>query len=132
MSNLKKIATAQLCGAALDWAVAQAEDWDVTMIPISQYSNASTGHKVKATGYWIAIVGEAGEREVCSPSTDWSQGGPLIDLRITAMNDTGDVCWCHSGDRLGEGQTILIAACRAIVATTFGDFVMIPIELVTA
>ena len=72
-------------------------------------------------------------------STDWAQGGPLIekyrpDLQTTRsseiaaylnkdVNDPGPLIY-------GRGETYLIAACRAIVAAKLGDVVSVPAELV--
>lgn len=68
-------------------------------------------------------------------STDWSQGGPIIE------REKLDVMWC--GDRwcayamtpdketqlVDEGPTPLIAAMRCYVASRLGDTVDIPEEL---
>ena len=148
MSNLKRIPIDQLFGAALDWAVAQAEGWPVEITPISQYGDASTGHKMKATGYLVTMAGEDGERKVCSPSTDWSQGGPLIDAyRIWLTPPTFDELypdepsgWDADVYTKTRGSpmfvemctTALVASCRVVVSVKIGRNVMVPAELVTA
>jgi len=61
-----KIKTSELTGAALDWAVAKCEGWDV------------------ADDFWITDPGEAGTGQPLSdfrPSTDWAQGGPIIERK---------------------------------------------------
>lgn len=81
-----------------------------------------------------------------SPSTDWSQGGPLIEKHHvqTSFNGCGfsrsttGEHWCayackDNGEELrpsGSGPTPLIAACRAIVSAHLGDSVDVPAELV--
>lgn len=101
------VKTAELEGAALDWAVD------------------------KATGTQWA-----------RPSTEWTQGGPLIesrhvtvDFNMSAEEDPSydQEPWIscigqHSG--CYYGATPLIAAMRAIVAADLGDTVEIPEELV--
>lgn len=123
MKEMIEVKAADLIGPALDWAVAKAEGWD--------FDNYFYRHG----SYWVIQVVREGynpERKVYwfTPSTDWSQGGPLIEAHVTALNQTGThTWWAHSEDRLGEGDTALIAACRAIVAAKLGEAVSIPAEL---
>ncbi len=60
-----------------------------------------------------------------SPTRFWSQGGPLIESARMDLNwDTeGNGRWFASlaPDVLTEGETILEAAMRAIVAARFGE-----------
>ena len=98
--------TAELTGAALDWAVAKCE-------------------------------GEP----VYSYSTNWIFGGPIIEreglcvgTRYTSdqIYVDGDVlCWARTpaGGYLKYGGTPLIAAMRCYVASTLGDEVDVPEEL---
>ena len=68
-----------------------------------------------------------------SPSTDWSQGGPIIEReKIALAPDIHHTRW--SATLRGEAyiywaQTPLIAACRCYVASKLGDEVEIPEEL---
>lgn len=120
-----KIKTAELTGAALDWAVAKCEGYRLDLVPEGSYQ----------------------------PSTDWSQGGPIIeregillrpirrpghamDGKCLAMYDgenTGSlVRWVKREDFLGHywiGPTPLIAAMRCYVASKLGDKVDAPEEL---
>lgn len=122
MTAAKKIKTAELIGAALDWAVARCE---------GQPNEWLVDHK---RGY------------INSPSTDWAQGGPLIEregLGVTQYNnipDRPENRWqCvkyYGGMRLGNyqpllayGPTPLIAAMRCYVASCFGDEIDTPGEL---
>jgi hypothetical protein len=71
-----------------------------------------------------------------SPSTDWQQGGPIIDreriqLRIDEHGNDFAVQWIEGigyGPRV-DGPTPLIAAMRCYVASKLGDEVEIPDEL---
>lgn len=125
-----KIKTSELSGVALDWAVAQAVDFPV------QYTKRMGLHiartmDVSAEQRFIRM----GSR-YC-PSTDWSQGGPLIE-RFTLEIVRSHCQWnavrsWYVGEPISwypEGRTILIAACRAIVAAKLGDEVDVPEGLV--
>lgn len=136
--KMVEVKTAELIGPALDWAVAQAAGWAVEIKPHGEYSNASTGHKLKGRSYRLWMVSDV-ETEECAPSTDWSQGGPLIaryniDLNhMGAKGDSIEACLNDFDLMRGwviEGETHLVAACRAIVAAKLGDVVSVPAELV--
>jgi hypothetical protein len=66
-----------------------------------------------------------------TPSTDWSQGGPIIEREKIAIDWDG-AAWCAS-DNVNPiacyGPTPLIAAMRCYVASKLGDTVDIPEEL---
>ncbi len=100
--------TSELTGAALDWAVAKCEG----------KAFAEEGEKFK-TAY--------------SPSTDWSQGGPIIEReRIGFGFGVGiDSNRWEAGYATPEetGHTPLIAAMRCYVASKLGDQVDVPEEL---
>ena len=126
-----KIKTSELEGAALDWAVAKAVGQDVTEQGVYiQERRAGQDGSVSLTKTWVAF----------SPSTDWSQGGPLIESHDVSCSRVDKIItkggnalyWmasCPSGFK-GLGLTPLIAACRAIVAAKLGDVVDVPEELV--
>jgi hypothetical protein len=113
--------TNELTGAALDWAVARCE--------------GGVGDN-QLIGAWY------------TPSTDWAQGGPIIDREDIAMSSTPDGLWAAyapKGTRLVQhgGQAVevfnwtykqqgyhpLIAAMRCYVASKLGDDIEIPKEL---
>lgn len=115
--------TCDLIGAALDWAVAKTEGedhWTCDRNP-----------------EWFAW-----RMRNWKPSTDWSQVGPLIGMYLIefSVDDHTDIvrasmfCWRDYGKshrtRWSEGETHLIAACRAIVSAHLGDSVDVPAELV--
>lgn len=126
--------TSELTGAALDWAVAQAEGFDWYI-------------EVKPTAYGPKpfVFEEHGEVSCkFQPATNWAQGGPIIEqngITITAAWDTrypfpGGVngcAWCASLSNCGQclhyGPTPLIAAMRCYVASKLGDNIDIPEEL---
>ena len=113
--------TNELTGAALDWAVARCE--------------GGVGDN-QLIGAWY------------TPSTDWAQGGPIIDREDIAMSSTPDGLWAAyapKGTRLVQhgGQAVevfnwtykqqgyhpLIAAMRCYVASKLGDDIDLPKEL---
>lgn len=106
------MSVADLSGTALDFWVARAVDAD----PVWRAG-------------WLV------DGMPFSPSTNWAQGGPLIDQfqigvdRVYRSNTCG--AWikgCHyeSDDPDDIGETMLIAACRAIVRSVYGAFVTPP------
>ena len=108
--------TSELNGAALDWAVAHCIEKGFA--------------KFVAAGYRFC------------PSTDWSQGGPIIEREMSQGMSIGfypderqfqaikhpagryDLVTCGA-----YGPTPLIAAMRCYVASKLGDEVTIPDEL---
>jgi len=115
---------ADLGGALLDAAVARAEGRGLTF----DFRGAPARCFV--------------DGRVFAPSTDWSQGGPIIEReRIAIVFHLGEDCWdaYHDGSYTGpdgqvdcdyshdaEGPTPLIAAMRAYVASKLGDTVELP------
>ncbi|MBV4524346.1 DUF2591 domain-containing protein [Pseudomonas sp. SWRI74] len=128
---LVDVAVKDLSGAALNWAVAQVVD----------YKTALEGND-NGPDEWIVmgredmyLTRDPDEFCVWSPSTDWSQGGPLIDKYIRQVKfyagELPESAWRgETVDGWGEGPTPLIAACRAIVAAKLGDIVKVPACLV--
>jgi hypothetical protein len=105
--------TAELTGAALDWAVAKCE-------------GAINGDDLD-----IGFILEGGY----SPSTDWAQGGPLIEREgmTIALDAFGWEARHYDGETepwTMTGDTPLIAAMRCYVASKLGDDVVVPEELV--
>lgn len=107
--------TAELTGAALDWAVAQCEG-------LAQGQIAIDGVLQKAF----------------APSTNWAQGGPIIAREgINLDNYAKNPQWSawipvperDSGEAQAYGLTPLIAAMRCYVVAHLGDEVYVPDEL---
>jgi hypothetical protein len=100
--------TNKLTGAALDWAAAKCE-----------------GRKDNDFGWWW---------DNYKPSTDWSQGGPIIEREGITTIHFGDDWQARKGDghwqgELTKGPTLLIAAMRRYVASKLGDEIEIPKEI---
>ena len=111
---------ADLTGAALDWAVAVAVGAE--SIEIDKHGLTADLGSIKHCEDW-------------SPSTDWSQGGPLIEqfgVDIEKDHDWSAFCFVYAYDTTIEraatmgGPAPLIAVCRAIVAAKLGETVDVP------
>ena len=101
--------TNELTGAALNWAVAKCEG-------VPEYLLDKP---------WRAS-------ELLEPySTDWAQGGPIIERERTEFDFNEDTQMFHAYDGVysGIGPTHLISAMRCYVASKLGDEVEIPNEL---
>jgi hypothetical protein len=106
--------TNELSGAALDWAVAKCEkpEW---------LGNQAEVYVLKAGFH---------------PSTDWAQGGPIIEREGFAISrvaqDEWSVSLIYEDKEYGlmytnqHGTTPLIAAMRCYVASKLGDEVELP------
>ena len=123
--------TSELTGAALDWAVAKCEGKNLP--------------KYQIPGTPCAINVSPGGHENYQPSTDWAQGGPIIDreeLSVEPLYTAGGLdCWQAYGhnlryddhgnyiqgsDNRQYGPTPLIAAMRCYVASKLGDEIELP------
>ena len=118
--------TSELTGPALDWAVAKCVKPAHAMVRTHQ-DNRSNWH--------VTLHGESSNY---APSTDWSQGGPIIEReKISVIHMEGTQHWvarkfqpaCDTTPK-SEGPTSLIAAMRCYVASKLGDEVEIPEELI--
>lgn len=132
----KTVKTSALIGPALDWAVARCEGYgpDGYMKGIDLRFNV--GGKVSCMHVPI-------NREYVrwAPSTDWAQGGPIIDREGvnlgTQRNEPGYSpsparLWHAQANQrvtVGYGPTPLIAAMRCYVASKLGDEIDVPEEL---
>ena len=121
--------TSELQGAALNWAVAKCEGvfvqisnggwWVFDSDAFSEFRNDYNDSKLQAF----------------QPSTDWSQGGPIIEREgIHIKKHPSD--WIalpydsvFSEVAYQQGPTPLIAAMRCHVASKLGDEVEVPEEL---
>ena len=108
--------TADLKGAALDWAVVKCEGWKVSVDEFlkSQISSSKFAY-----------------------SSVWAKGGQIIEREGLTVEYLHDTRWLarhpvakrHSHHITGEGPTPLIAAMRCHVASKLGDDVEIPENL---
>jgi hypothetical protein len=117
--------TIELTGAALDWAVAKAAD----------YLHRQGDHWMVALPYVSARMNFVpGPRCVFSPSTRWSQGGPIIE-REKIVVDLAPHGWCcmmfEDENTVAEeyGPTPLVAAMRCYVASRLGEEVEVPDDM---
>ena len=122
-----KIKTSELTGAALDWAVAESEG-ERYGPPTFRVHQNSKG----ATVYLNTGMQQSGIPY--RPSTDWAQGGPIIEREgITLRSCIDGAAWdaelAYEETILAPGPTPLIAAMRCYVASKLGDEVDIPEEL---
>lgn len=110
--NTVKINVDYLADLALNWAVAKAEGEEVRLI------------KGQLETLWT----ENGWK----PSTDWAQGGPIVEREKIELVPQSDAMWdaMKRGQHIpNEGPTPLIAAMRCYVASKLGDIVEVPREL---
>lgn len=133
-----KVKTSELTGAALDWAVAKGKGRLYAWIR----DPLRPGTSIKDIDFdevGVLMVYEPGNKRCpyipWSPSTDWSQGGPIIERENMHVGPRAGyrpvgVQWTAEvpGTRY-SGPTVLITAMRCYVASQFGDEVDIPKEL---
>ena len=115
--------TSELTGLALDWAVLKA-------------SNKAIGQPdhLPFNVEWL-LMRDAGDFQY---STNWAQGGPIIEREVPMLMRTNGGDWVAQGiydfanDTEAQryyGKTLLEAAMRCYVASKLGDEVEIPTEL---
>lgn len=125
--------TSELIGPALDWATCKAADFfKAHRTTPKQFLHIWKTHPLSDP--WF------------HPSTDWSQGGPIIEREGLGVSQHGNIldrpegrwqCVGYAGGVLlgnhrpicAYGPTPLIAAMRCYVASKLGDEVEIPEEL---
>ena len=128
---MKTIKVSEASGSVLDWLMAKCEGDDLAALNIQYPQHAQHYPKI-------------------SPSTDWAQGGPIIEREITKIfrnvggtwtvmilknvpippEDRGtSLALTHRVQWNAAGSTPLIAAMRCYVASKMGDVVEVPDEL---
>ena len=118
--------TSELTGTALDWAVAKCEGFIK--------NEAWFDHRVGR--HFIRVVKKHSfeDHVYWEPSTDWSQGGPIIEREGISLDqyhyfpNWAASCPPESGFNW-FGPTPLIAAMRCYVASQIGDEIDVPKEL---
>jgi hypothetical protein len=106
----EKMKTSELTGPALDWAVAKCEGMSVEYIDdgITQCLLMSMGGRF-------------------NPSTNWAQGGPIIEREKITLEWTGENWMAYIWhDVEFFGPTPLVAAMCCYVASKLGDDIDIP------
>lgn len=112
--------TESLEGAALDWAVAQA---------VGEPVEINEFYQLEQTDRFLCCGGVG--HPIWEPSECWSQGGRLIERnRVRIVYSDDDITpYAVTRERhpaLQAGDTVLVAAMRAIVASKLGDTVDVP------
>jgi len=108
-----KVKTSELQGAALDWAVAKCI------------------HLINGDDLDIGFIKEY----AYTPSTNWAQGGPIIERERISVEPCFDLKWVAIRTESPnsafeeEGSTSLVAAMRCYVASKMGDEIEVPDEL---
>lgn len=133
-----KVKTADLTGAALDWAVAKCEGYRDANDPAEHEGEDETlcvynwafMREPRVAARWLVDL---------QYSTNWAQGGPIIEreriILIPQSNLRGEQLpiWSASVNLYPgpswAGPTPLVAAMRCFVASKLGDEVDIPEEL---
>jgi hypothetical protein len=132
-----------LDGLALDWAVAKAKGYQLYK---DAHLNGETKYGWHVSGlsedhnYWISL-------EAYSPSTDWAQGGPIIECELIDMQakyNSGNPIvpkgqWYWQASIVGEdgvaywfdGPAPLVTAMRCYVASKLGPELDVPDELMS-
>jgi len=112
-----KIKASNATGPALDWLVVYLQ------------TLAATGGKTILTE---DLMRQAVKNGMASPSTDWAQGGPIIEREGLHLRKSGCKWQCDYWNDItlnfdtSYGSTPLIAAMRRYVASKLGDDVEIP------
>ena len=120
-----KLKTSELTGPALDWAVAKC--------------NGKTLHYFVDDPLkkdpWLLVNWDVDQPlHSYTPSTDWAQGGPIIERENIEMAYRVGVHWIATrveGSAICEmtGPTQLVATMRCYVKSQLGDEVEVPEEL---
>jgi hypothetical protein len=116
--ELASMKTAELTGAELDYWVAKAAG-----ISLKRFKDGGSGNY-----YWCHDWMENDLPE-WAPSKLWSQGGPIIEregINLSKESIPGFYTWmaqttCDGPCYVMSGETALIAAMRAYVASVFGE-----------
>lgn len=142
MSQMIKVKTAELSGAALRYAIIVAVGGRLVGEHAPRegkdYQRVRFPDGYDDYGLWFesahpAWAGTAGTR-IWRPDVEWSQGGPLIDKFHTDLHFDGRAWWAQADTVKGNAIAVrhehpLTAVCRAIVAAKLGDTVAVPAEL---
>ena len=138
--------TSELTGAALDWAVAKCEGIEIEIMTAEKQHPKASRINCECTPEQEAILLNRPTYLVGIPngytrfrlaySTDWPQGGPIIERECMDLLclEGGDDGWqadryLHTEKVEAYGSTPLIAAMRCYVSSKLGDEVEIPEEL---
>lgn len=118
--------TSELTGVAFDWAVANALDWAVAKCEGVTEFGAPPGRS-EAQEFALMHLDDP----YLQYSTNWSQGGPIIERENIELGRTPSEWRAQRYDApcVAHGPTPLIAAMRCYVVSKLGDEVDVPEEL---
>jgi hypothetical protein len=132
-----KIKTNELTRLALNWAVAVCEGREDPIYRFAPDPEDKEFDPDEDYSKYFYISGPDRQGPY-NPSTDWLQGGPIIEREGIGLDQYADYPrWQAftpaperpSGQAVCNGPTPLIAAMRCYVASKLGDTVEIPTEL---
>lgn len=123
---IKQINVAEATGPALDWLVANVEHSQLRHKYGSPVFDAKTKRTYQTEG--LRQVGVS-----LTPSTDWAEGGPIIELEHIGLEAPSDsvAYWVAIAPDTTRfiGLTPLIAAMRCYVTSMLGPIAGVPEEL---
>ena len=125
---MAKVKTNELIDAALDYAVGVAEG----KVEQGVYGTPEFRDSEVYLCYCDAVLNSC-----YSPTTDWAQGGPLLNQhKISRTIDHSGLWIAYAGYNLNDEQrhmqcdrSELVAGLRCLVALNLGDTVEVPDEL---
>lgn len=137
MSEFVEETTQDLIGSGLNWATFCAVYTGLQ--PAIHIHEAGT-HKIHGTlkeiefprAVSLSYSGAHGIEHQWNPSGDWEYGGPLMDRFEVEILRAGKSVHAKLYGKTGaaaQGETALVAMCRAIVTSVYGDTMRIPMEL---
>ncbi len=148
MSEMVEVNVGDLKGPALDWAVAHAvkawewaHSWFPTMTLDPTFCGVSDdGRGLNGCVVLIPRNSMRQDPQEFTPSSDWAQGGRLIEEHgIKIERSPNGYTWYggwlipttgwKSQHQMWQGDTPLEAACRAIVDLKMGNEIKVPKQL---
>ena len=123
---MAKVKTGELIGPALDWLVAKCMGY----VEQGVYGTPEFRDSEVYLCYCGAVLNSC-----YSPTTDWAQGGPIIERERISIRQWTNVPLVHAymphddAPWVSDGTSPLTAAMRCLVAAKLGDEVDIPEEL---
>lgn len=128
-----KVKIVDLTGAALDWLVAKCEGFDErtymrSAVIVRDVKGEPMGIQVPVDRQYVWFA----------PSTEWAQGGPIIDREKISIRQWTNVPVVHAympvdgAEWSSDAKSPLVAAMRCYVMSKLGDEVDAPDELLKA
>lgn len=143
--SMVEVRASNLEGVALDWAVATAKTGKVLVFPEGGHLPPDGSVSLNDDDFTLWLNDGEGDSEWWSPSTLWSQCGPLLDEHILSLRlavepkagweAVGGVKYSATAkdrdgcEKMAFGDTRMVAACRAVVEAELGALVSVPAEL---